>query len=115
MALNHIPVDVAAPPFATATLAMIRPRLGDDGAQRKNENNVPLWEYDLLALPEGRRPEIIPVIAPSSSTPSYTPGGRVTIRDCHARHYSVKGDNGRVSEGYSFSAAAVLPLGQKND
>ena len=115
MALSRIPVDMAAMPFSTATLAMIRPRLDEAGAQRKNDQGVPLWEYDFLALPEGRRPEIIPITAPSAGTPSYTPGGRAAVRDCYARHYSIKGDNGRISEGFSFSAASVTPLGQKTE
>lgn len=115
MALSRIPVDMAAMPFSTATLAMIRPRLDEAGAQRKNDDGTPLWEYDFLILPEGRRPEIIPIVAPSATTPSYTPGGRASVRDCYGRHYSIKGDNGKISEGFSFSAAAVIPLAQKND
>ncbi|MBW3092400.1 hypothetical protein KIH79_05470 [Bifidobacterium sp. 82T10] len=114
MALNRFPVDATASPFAGATLALVRPRLDNAGAQRRNADNVPLWEYDLTIIPKGRRPEILPVTAPSSTTPAYAPNCRVSIRGCVASHYSIR-ENGRVSDGISFSADAVTPVGQKND
>lgn len=114
MALNRIPVDTSTPPFSNATLAMVRAKLDGQGVQRRNEDNTPLWEYDLLILPEDRRPEILPVTAPSSTTPSYVPGSRVSIRACVAQHYSIK-DNGRSIDGIAFSADAVVPAGSKND
>lgn len=110
MALNRIPVDVTAAPFSTATLALIRPKLDGDGVQRRTTENVPVWEYDLLIMPEGRRPEILPVSAPSRNTPSYTPGCRVSLLNCVAQHYSIR-DAGRVVEGIAFSADSVTPVG----
>lgn len=114
MPLNRIPVDVTAPPFATATLALIRAKLDGQGVQRRTTANIPIWEYDLLVLPENRRPEILPVSAPSRTTPSYTPGCQVSMTNCVAQHYSIR-ENGRAVEGIAFSADSVTPLGQKDE
>lgn len=114
MALRRVPVDMMAPPFDTATLAVVRARLDAHGVQRQSDDGLPLWEYDLLVVPDGRRPEIVAVTAPSRSTPSYTPGSRVRVSNCYALHYSIT-TNGRTSEGFSFSANAVTPYPAGSD
>lgn len=108
MALRRIPVDMMASPFDTATLAMVRPKTDMDGVQKQTDDGVGLWEYDLLVTPPDRRPEVVPITAPSRSTPSYTPGCRVRVGNCYVIHYSIS-NRGKVNEGFAFSADEVSP------
>jgi hypothetical protein len=113
--LRSIPIDPARVSLAfidAAPVAMRHPETRQviQGRQAGDENGVPLWQVNALAVVSGEQGgETVRIKVPHDSAPAFEPLARIECENLLARSWELEGRS-----GISLSASAIRLAGAGN-